>query len=159
MDAISSPTCVLTKFEESQATLEKNGTDITVSVRNGSSELVQKSNENEIKTHLYKRRFFILGIFCLYSMSSAFQWIEYAIIMNIIMKYYSVSELTVSWTSMIYMLAYIPLMFVATWMLDHWGLRRVLLFGSVLNAVGALIKIGSVSPDLFVVTFIGMFVD
>uniref|UniRef100_H2Z1Z5 Major facilitator superfamily (MFS) profile domain-containing protein n=1 Tax=Ciona savignyi TaxID=51511 RepID=H2Z1Z5_CIOSA len=107
-------------------------------------------------TKLYKRRFFILGIFCIYSMSSAFQWIEYAIITDIILKYYKgTSSLAVVWTSMIYMLSYIPLMFVATWMLDNWGLRKILLVGSSLNAVGSLVKIGSVAPNLFAVSFLG----
>uniref|UniRef100_H2Z1Z6 Choline/ethanolamine transporter FLVCR1 n=1 Tax=Ciona savignyi TaxID=51511 RepID=H2Z1Z6_CIOSA len=102
------------------------------------------------------RRFFILGIFCIYSMSSAFQWIEYAIITDIILKYYKgTSSLAVVWTSMIYMLSYIPLMFVATWMLDNWGLRKILLVGSSLNAVGSLVKIGSVAPNLFAVSFLG----
>uniref|UniRef100_H2YHH1 Choline/ethanolamine transporter FLVCR1 n=1 Tax=Ciona savignyi TaxID=51511 RepID=H2YHH1_CIOSA len=107
-------------------------------------------------TKLYKRRFLILGIFCIYSMSSAFQWIEYAIITDIILKYYKgTSSLAVVWTSMIYMLSYIPLMFVATWMLDNWGLRKILLVGSSLNAVGSLVKIGSVAPNLFAVSFLG----
>ena len=89
-------------------------------------------------------------------MSSAFQWIEYAIITNIVLKYYEgATELAIAWTSMIYMLSYIPLMFVATWMLDNWGLRKILLFGATLNAVGSLIKIGSVSPNLFFVSFLG----
>ena len=39
-------------------------------------------------TKLYTRRYFILAIFSLYSMSSAFQWIEYSIITNIITVYY-----------------------------------------------------------------------
>uniref|UniRef100_H2Z1Z4 Choline/ethanolamine transporter FLVCR1 n=1 Tax=Ciona savignyi TaxID=51511 RepID=H2Z1Z4_CIOSA len=116
----------------------------------------KKSSADEPQTKLYKRRFFILGIFCIYSMSSAFQWIEYAIITDIILKYYKgTSSLAVVWTSMIYMLSYIPLMFVATWMLDNWGLRKILLVGSSLNAVGSLVKIGSVAPNLFAVSFLG----
>ena len=145
---------ILTEYEQSQVELGKNGTDVTVVIK-GEKSTKDIFSKDEIKTQLYKRRFFVLGIFCLYSLSSAFQWIEYAIIMKMVMKYYNASELAVSWTSMIYMLTYIPLMFVATWMLDHWGLRRILLFGSILNAVGALIKIGSVSPNLFALTFAG----
>ncbi|XP_039258966.2 choline/ethanolamine transporter flvcr2a-like [Styela clava] len=115
----------------------------------------QKSHQGHPEIRLYKRRFLMLGIFSVYSMSSAFQWIEYAIITNIITKYYGVSELAVQWTSMVYMASYIPLMFVATWMLDRWGLRKVVLFGATLNAVGSLIKIGSVQPHLFALSFIG----
>lgn len=116
---------------------------------------VNPGGGKEVAVGLEKRRFLILGIFCLYSMSSAFQWIEYAIITDVIVEYYNVSSLAVYWTSMIYMASYIPLMFVATWMLDTWGLRRVVIFGATLNAAGAVIKVFSVQPNLFPLSFLG----
>ncbi|VDP24621.1 unnamed protein product [Schistosoma curassoni] len=41
---------------------------------------------------------------------------------------------------MIYMLAYIPLIFPSNWILNRWGLRVTLLVASALNAVGGCIK-------------------
>lgn len=67
---------------------------------------------------VYTRRWFILGIFVLYSASNAFQWIQYSIIANIVMKYYDVSSTAVDWTSMIYMITYIPLIFPGSYLLD-----------------------------------------
>ena len=60
---------------------------------------------------LYPRRFAILAIFCVCSLSSGFQWIEYAIIQNIIVRYYNQSlpgdykaqNNAVTWTSLSYM--------------------------------------------------------
>nr|CAB3246502.1 feline leukemia virus subgroup C receptor-related protein 2 [Phallusia mammillata] len=146
--------------EESSVEIKPNGKDVEVVVIH-KSEYRKESDADfvdtqQLKTKLYTRRFLIMGIFCLYSMSSAFQWIEYAIITHIVIKYYTHSnELFVAWTSMIYMLSYIPLMFVATWMLDNWGLRRILLFGATLNAVGSLIKIASVNQYYFIISFVG----
>lgn len=40
-----------------------------------------------IQTKVYRRRWLMLVIFLLVSMSSAFQWIQFAIINNLIMKY------------------------------------------------------------------------
>lgn len=126
--------------------------------KNGSSSVLTKSESSgNVQTKLYKKRFFILGIFCLYSASSAFQWCEFAIITTIIIEYFDTTASVVQWTSMIYMLSYIPLMFVATWMLDNFGLRKILIFGSLLNAVGSLIKLGCVYDKSFVVAFIGKF--
>ena len=139
-------------LQETKVDLNKNGKDVLTSI----SEKNELYPNHDCKIKLYKRRFTILLIFCLYSMSSAFQWIEYAIITDIIVKYYGTTTLAVTWTSMIYMLSYIPLVFVATWMLDNWGLRRILILGATLNAVGSLIKIGSVAPHLFAVSFVGM---
>lgn len=60
---------------------------------------------------VYPRRFAILAIFCLTSLSSGFQWIEYVIIQNIIVRYYNESlpvnsnakNTAVTWTSLSYM--------------------------------------------------------
>ncbi|XP_074647757.1 choline/ethanolamine transporter flvcr2a-like isoform X2 [Tubulanus polymorphus] len=108
-------------------------------------------------TRLYKRRWMMVALFAIYSASNAMQWIHLNIISNIIMKYYNVSlpgdeyqkQLGIDWLSMIYMLAYIPLIFPATWLLDKRGLRVVALFGTLLNAVGAWIKCGAVAPERF----------
>ena len=60
---------------------------------------------------VYPRRFAILAIFCVCSLSSGFQWIEYVIIQNIIIRYYNQSlpdsyeakNNAVTWTSLTYM--------------------------------------------------------
>lgn len=56
----------------------------------------------------YKKRFIILLIFSLYSLSSAFQWIQYSIVTTIISRYYSVPNLYINFTSLSYMIFYIP---------------------------------------------------
>ena len=43
---------------------------------------------------------------------------QLVIISSILERYYSVSTLAVSWTSMIYMVTYIPLIFPASWFLQ-----------------------------------------
>ncbi|XP_055335392.1 feline leukemia virus subgroup C receptor-related protein 1-like [Paramacrobiotus metropolitanus] len=113
---------------------------------------------DESQPPLYRttpRRWIMLAVFCLYSMSNAFQWIEYGIISDKIVFYYGVSPLSVDWLSMIYMLTYIPLVFPATWLLDKKGLRVVALIGSLGNFIGSAIKCFSAVPDRFVVTFVG----
>lgn len=97
---------------------------------------------------VYKRRWLILLIFCLYSLSNAYQWIHLNIISNIIESYFNSSlpedyyqrRVAIDWLSMLYMLAYIPLIFPATWLLDKKGLRLCGLCGAFLNALGAWVK-------------------
>lgn len=81
-------------------------------------------NKKETEYKVYTRRWFMLMIFVLYSASNAFQWIQYSIIANVIMKYYNVSSTAVDWTSMVYMVTYIPLIFPASYLLD----KKVSLF-------------------------------
>lgn len=78
----------------------------------------KQDNKPETEYKVYTRRWFMLIIFVLYSASNAFQWIQYAIIANIIMQYYNVSSTAVDWTSMVYMVTYIPLIFPASYLLD-----------------------------------------
>ncbi|XP_071112995.1 choline/ethanolamine transporter flvcr2a-like isoform X2 [Haliotis cracherodii] len=109
------------------------------------------------ETRVFKKRWLMLGLFCLYSFSNSFQWIHLNIIANVILRYYNTSlpgdtlqqETAVDWLSMVYMLAYVPLIFPATWLMDSKGLRVCNVVGSFLNAVGAWVKCGSVSPDRF----------
>ncbi|XP_078656160.1 choline/ethanolamine transporter flvcr2a-like [Branchiostoma floridae x Branchiostoma belcheri] len=94
----------------------------------------------------------MLLLFSSYSLSNAFQWIHYSVISNIVVRYYNVSILAVDWLSMVYMLAYIPLIFPATWTLDRYGLRVVGLLGSSLNCIGAWLKVAGVGRERFAVT-------
>lgn len=106
---------------------------------------------------LYKRRWIIVFLFSCYSLSNSFQWIQYGIISNIFMYFYSVDAFTIDWMSMIYMLTYIPFIFPVTWLLDKKGLRVIAIVATALNCLGTWIKVLSVKPNLFAVTFLGQF--
>jgi len=106
---------------------------------------------------LFKRRWFMIFLFASYSMANAYQWIHLNIIFDKVVLYYNESlprstymkEVAVDWLSMIYMLAYIPLIVPVTWLLDQSGLRVVAIIATFLNALGAWLKCGAVRPDLF----------
>lgn len=90
-------------------------------IQNGFSTMVTATPPATIKQDkhkVYKIRWVILCLFVMYSMSNAVQWIQYSIIANIVMKYYNISSYAVDWTSMIYMISYIPLIFPASWLLN-----------------------------------------
>ncbi|XP_035000056.1 feline leukemia virus subgroup C receptor-related protein 1 isoform X2 [Hippoglossus stenolepis] len=103
-------------------------------------------------TQLFARRFAVLAVFSLYSLVNAFQWIQYSIITNVFTRFYGVSNDKVDWLSIVYMVAYVPLILPATWLLDRRGLRITALLGAGLNCAGAWLKCASVGPQLFGVT-------
>uniref|UniRef100_A0A3Q0S823 Choline/ethanolamine transporter FLVCR1 n=1 Tax=Amphilophus citrinellus TaxID=61819 RepID=A0A3Q0S823_AMPCI len=113
---------------------------------------VEEEEGKRLETRLYRRRFAVLTVFSLYSLVNAFQWIQYSIITNVFTQYYGVTNDKVDWLSIVYMVAYVPLIFPATWLLDRKGLRLTALLGAGLNCAGAWLKCGSVSPELFGVT-------
>lgn len=106
---------------------------------------------------MFRKRWFILLIFSCVSLTNNFQWLHLNIIGDVLLKYYNVSmpeeqfkkETALDWLSMVYMLAYIPLIFPSTWLLDKKGLSVVTICGSVLNAIGAWIKVACVNENRF----------
>lgn len=70
------------------------------------------------KCQVYPIRWLILAIFVMYSCVNAMQWIQYSIITDVVIKYYGVSAQAVNWTSMIFMVLYIPFIFPASYLLD-----------------------------------------
>ena len=87
------------------------------------------SSKGAASYYSYPSRWFMLFLFVMYSTSNAFQWTQLVIITNILVKYYGVSTSAVSWTSMIFCVTYIPLIFPASWFLQ----KKVMSFNQVLN--------------------------
>lgn len=110
------------------------------------------------ETKLYHRRWLMLFLFSAISASNALMWLQYGIISNIFMRFYNVDSMAIDWLAMIYLLTYIPLILPVLWLLDNRGIRDVVLVGSAFNCIGAWIKIGSASPSMFPVAFLGQFV-
>lgn len=77
---------------------------------------------------VYRTRWVMLALFVLYSTSNSLQWTQYTIISDVIVKYYGVTSNVVSWTSMVYMITYVPLIFPASWLLDKTVSEFFLLF-------------------------------
>lgn len=107
----------------------------------GLSELSSKANyidRSDIRPT--PKRFLILLLFCLHSAINALQWIYLSSITNIVSKFYQVDNMAITWTSMIYMLVYIPLVVPSTWLFEKMGMRNSILLGSLGTSLGSLIK-------------------
>lgn len=71
-----------------------------------------------IKCKVYNRRWLILLIFTLFNIVSTSQWTQYAIINNIVIRYYHVESVYVEWTAIIFMAAYAPAIIPALMFLE-----------------------------------------
>uniref|UniRef100_A0A8C8BBX2 Choline/ethanolamine transporter FLVCR1 n=1 Tax=Otus sunia TaxID=257818 RepID=A0A8C8BBX2_9STRI len=103
-------------------------------------------------TRLSRRRLAVLAVFSCYSLVNAFQWIQYSILSNVFAGFYGVSFTQIDWLSMVYMVAYVPLILPATWLLDTRGLRLTALLGAGLNGLGAWLKCASLAPGRYPLT-------
>jgi len=61
-----------------------------------------------LQCKVYKRRWLILLIFILFNIVSTLQWTQYAIINNIVIRYYHVESVYVEWTAIVFMAVYVP---------------------------------------------------
>ena len=71
-----------------------------------------------LQCKVYKRRWLILLIFVLFSLVSASQWTQYAIINNIVIRYYHVESVHVEWTTIVFMAIYVPAIIPALMFLE-----------------------------------------
>ncbi|CAG9853909.1 unnamed protein product [Phyllotreta striolata] len=107
------------------------------------------------KLQVYGIRWVVLGIFVLYSAANAMQWVQLAIINDVMVSYYGVSSMWVDWTSMIYMFLYVPFVFPASYVLEKLGVRKCVIVGMALTCLGTWVKVAGVDRDRFYVVFIG----
>ena len=144
--------------EENADACEGPMLDSNLQVRDDDIEKNAKLKSGAEKEYIaYPRRWLILALFIVYSASNAFNWLDLVIISNVLEKYYNVSTMAVTWTSMIYMAVYIPLIFPATWFLQKYGLRKSIILGSLGNCIGSCIKVAATqrSDWCFPVLFMG----
>ncbi|XP_052121526.1 uncharacterized MFS-type transporter C09D4.1 isoform X3 [Frankliniella occidentalis] len=107
------------------------------------------------EVRVLRRRWLMLALFSVTSMANAAHWIMYAIIANIATRYYNVSDMAINWTSIVFMAAYVPLVFPASWIIEKKGLRVAVLLGCSLMCAGSWLKVVSAAPDRFDIAFIG----
>ncbi|XP_049952610.1 uncharacterized MFS-type transporter C09D4.1-like isoform X3 [Schistocerca serialis cubense] len=102
-----------------------------------------------LRVRVYPQRWLILAIYMLFSTSNLWQWIQYAIVGNLVRKYYDVSSYAVDWTSVLFMLVYIPFVYPASSLINEKGLRLSILLGAALNAAATWLKVLAVAPGRF----------
>ncbi|XP_026745792.1 uncharacterized MFS-type transporter C09D4.1-like [Trichoplusia ni] len=139
--------------------------DVCVSVIEGTSEkkvpgVTELSSEKTATEYqVYPIRWLVLLVFVFYSASNALQWTQYTIIQDAIVKYYNVTSNQVYWTSLIYMITFILLIFPACWLLDKTNIRLCVIIGAFGTGLGAWLKVFSVPQDMFWLGFTGQTVS
>ena len=103
---------------------------------------------------LYTRRWVVLAVFSLVSMSNESIWISLSSITSIVRLYYRVDAITVNWLSMIY-LVFLLLVSLSSYFLNKHGLKMTVIVGALLNALGSCFRLAGSSRAGFVFVFIG----
>lgn len=136
---------------------EASGFDNTKKAQSHGGQMSLNSDDDEAVVRTYRRRWVMLGVFCLFSISNAYMWIHLNIIANVVLRYYNQSlpadslqqETAVDWLSLVYMLLYLVCIPLGMYILDKFGLRVNNMVGCTINALGAWLKCAAVSPTRF----------
>lgn len=102
-------------------------------------ENIEKNNRKlssacEIKT--FKKRFLMLFLASFCSMMNGIPQFQYTVVADIISCFYGVTLTEVNWTCVVYMAAFLPLVFPVMYLMDKKGLRYTVLIGGFLNCIG-----------------------
>lgn len=89
---------------------------------------------------VYGYRWVVLAVFMLANLAIQILWISYAPITTSAAAYFGVSESTVGWFSMVFMVAFVPLSLPTAWFIDTRGLRSAVGLGVTLMAVFGVLR-------------------
>lgn len=94
--------------------------------------------DSEYKEYPY--RFVIVLLFCLPSFINGMCWVVLSPISTKVAKSYDVSDSLVTLVPMLYMIVYVFANFPSNWILDTKGIRKGVIIGAVLTALGSGIR-------------------
>ncbi|MCD6116438.1 MFS transporter [bacterium] len=89
---------------------------------------------------LYGYRWVVLSIFMLTAAVNQLLWITFAPITSLAAKFYGVSDLSIGFLSMSFMIVYVVVSIPASWVIDTYGIRIAVGFGAVLMAVFSIMR-------------------
>jgi len=105
--------------------------------------------------HPDKWRWFVLASFCFAAWVNSILWITFSPISVKVEDYYHVTAFWVNFLSLLFFVIYVPGAFLASWILDHFGLRIGILTGTGLLAIGSIVRMLGSFPDMFYLVCIG----
>ena len=86
-------------------------------------------------------RFVAISEFCLMSAGNAIQWITFANIVPDSAEFFDCTEMQINWLSTVYFIEYAVFIAFSSEMVSRVGYKRSTLIGSVLNTIGAALKL------------------
>ncbi|RWS24106.1 putative MFS-type transporter C09D4.1-like isoform X4 [Leptotrombidium deliense] len=104
---------------------------------------------------VYKKRFLMLFLMCLTNCLIMFQSFQYTSISHVVIKYYQVSEVAVTFTTISGNIAFLVFVYFGVLILEKGGIRVALTFAAFFNWLGALIKCFSLQRARFDVLLVG----
>lgn len=85
-------------------------------------------------------RWFALISFSIFSFSNAAEWVTFSSIELSTREYFSLTTMQLNLLSMIFMIVFIFFFFLSCSVFEKWGIKKAVLVGNGLNALGSILK-------------------
>jgi len=116
------------------------------------SEDIDKPVDSEYKTYGY--RWVVLIIFMLAGATTQIVWVTYGTIIDETAGFFGVGEIEILLLALIFMVAYIPVNFLACWIIDKLGLKWGVGIGVILTGVFGFLRVFAVMSKSYVMLLI-----
>lgn len=113
------PTYQLHKLQSLESMSQKSFESLKRIVSTTSLQVPENFSFASLEIQVYKVRWLLLVLVQLLIVLSYIQWIQYSIIANIMTRYYRVEPRIIDWTSMVFMVTYILLVFPISYLMDN----------------------------------------
>ncbi len=95
---------------------------------------------NKQKNINYKYRWVVLFLFFLVNIVSNILWVSFAPVTSHAMKFYGVTEFKIIFLSLIFLIVYIPVSFLASWIIDKYDFKIGAGIGATFNGVFGFLR-------------------
>ncbi|XP_052772964.1 solute carrier family 49 member A3-like [Mya arenaria] len=112
----------------------------TIQHRGAEGSESEGSTSGKGEYRVYSSRWFMLFIVCFQNVTNAMMWITFAAAADTTVAFFEITPLKVNMLSMVFMIASIPFGFIASWVLDTFGLRASLILSAWLTGLGGLLR-------------------
>lgn len=98
------------------------------------------SGSGVVKLATYRRRWLMLGLFCLATATNAIIWITTSPINSLTQEYYGVGANAVNGLSIVFLAAYVPVSLLTNWVFGRYGVRNGMVLATGLNLLSGLVR-------------------
>lgn len=102
---------------------------------------------------IYSYRWIVLFLFFLTNIISQILWVSFIPVTSLAMKFYGVDEFSIILLSLIFLIVYIPVTFIAAWLIDKFDFKIGASIGSLFMGVFGFLRYFADNNYIFVLIF------
>jgi len=108
---------------------------------------------NEKSIQIYGYRWVVLLLFFFTNVTSQILWVTYAPVTSHAMEFYSVNEFYIILLSLVFLIVYIPITFLASWLIDKYNFKIGAGIGAILMGIFGFLRFFAGSNYILVFIF------